>query len=481
MVEDFAEYLERIGPKVDVDEDKGVYYKSDIIKAVSEFQRSVATLDLVDLVMKQRERELKGINSSLKGKDNDTMDTDPDDPDDEDKDESWRGSDREISDGELVCGHPPTTYKWLHFSLSGKDGDAGYISSVALSPNGTLVAAGCLDGATQLWRTKTGQLVRVLEGHHAETVWSVGFSPDGNLLASGDTEGTVLVRAANDIPHVANAFAQGEHAGVKLGDVLFNLEGHSSDVTALVFSPNGKWLASGSIDCTSKLWPISLEGHGGAFPIVMQARHTLDSLSAHVSNVAFTPDSKRIVLSGDTAVKVWDVESGNLIATMSGHTGPIWSLALSHEGERLATGSEDHTTRIWDTESGTELVIIAEQGGPVWSVAWSEDDKYVVSGSYDSTAMVCDSFTGGVVREFKEPTSGATPVIWLTSHIVCTGTADGPVKLWDLTSGECLAALHGHEDKIKDLLPSSDGRDIISYSDDGSIRIWNVSQVLRLV
>ncbi|KAI0751982.1 WD40-repeat-containing domain protein [Irpex lacteus] len=166
---------------------------------------------------------------------------------------------------------------------------------------------------------------------------------------------------------------------------------------------------------------------------------------------------------------------------MSGHTGPIWSLALSHEGERLATGSEDHTTRIWDTESGTELVIIAEQGGPVWSVAWSEDDKYVVSGSYDSTAMVCDSFTGGVVREFKEPTSGATPVIWLTSDIVCTGTADGPVKLWDLTSGECLAALHGHEDKIKDLLPSSDGRDIISYSDDGSIRIWDVSQVLRLV
>ena len=226
---------------------------------------------------------------------------------------------------------------------------------------------------------------------------------------------------------------------------------------------------------------MSFERLEGSIPFTVPAQHVISSLSAHVSHVTFTPDSKRIILSGDTTVTVCNVESGATIATMNGHTAPKWSVALSHEGDRLITGSEDATSRIWDVSNGNELVTIAEHSGPVWSVAWSPDDAYVVSGSHDSTAVVCDSFTGQATQQFAEAISGAAPVTWLADNILCTGTADGPVMLWDTNTAQCIATFNGHSDKVKEVVPTHDLRKVISASDDGSIRIWDVSTALRLV
>ena len=80
---------------------------------------------------------------------------------------------------------------------------------------------------------------------------------------------------------------------------------------------------------------------------------------------------------GKAASRIWNVHTGTEVARMEGHEGAIWCLVLSHDGDRIVTGSEDHTCRVWDAASGVELVTIAEHTGPVWSVAWSPDDKAV--------------------------------------------------------------------------------------------------------
>ncbi|KAI0092685.1 WD40-repeat-containing domain protein [Irpex rosettiformis] len=456
-IEDFASFLEQRNPMIDVDEDR------------------VAHLSLVDLVVQQRERELRMVRPPIK-KDDDAMDTD----DDDDRDDDWRAETRQVVDGELTLRSSPKHHRWPHLVLCGKDGDSGYISTMALSPDNKLILAGCADGITQVWSFETGEIVEVFNGPHTELVWAVGFSSDGKLIATGDTEGVLCVRAGtNDLPFVQHG--EDGPVGVQFGDVLFNLEGHTQDITAVAFSPDGKWFVSGSVECTVNLWPMSLERNDGPFPITLSPQHTVKELSTHVSHAVFTPDSKRLILCGDTIASVWDLESGRITAKMSGHTGPIWSLALSHDGERVITGGEDNTCRIWETNSGTELVILAEHTGPVWSVAWSPDDKYVVSGSHDLTAVICDSYTGERIQDFKEDISGATPVTWLSDDVLCTGTADGPVKLWDAKSGECVATFYGHDDKVKEIYPTNDLRNVLSFSDDGSIRIWNVSQAMRLV
>src|SRR5262249_17519155 len=143
--------------------------------------------------------------------------------------------------------------------------------------------------------------------------------------------------------------------------------------------------------------------------------------------------------SGDKTsgvIKVWDLDSGKNILTLSGHNGPVTSLALSGDGERLFSGSEDTTIKVWDLVSGDTLTLRGHTDG-VTSLGLSGDGKRLFSGS------------GGL---------GST----------------NEIKVWNLQSSKETLTLRGHSERVSSLALSANGKRLYSGSYDGTIKVWDL-------
>ncbi|KAK6810480.1 hypothetical protein RU639_013746 [Aspergillus parasiticus] len=290
--------------------------------------------------------------------------------------------------------------------------------------------------------------LQTLEGH-LDSVNSVAFSPDGRTLASGSLDRTIKLWDTTT------------------GIERQTLEGHSGWVYSVAFSPDGRTLASGSADRTIKLWDT----------ITGTERQTLEGHSDWVYSVAFSPDGRTLASgSTDRTIKLWDTTTGTERQILEGRSGPVNSVAFSPDGRTLASGSADRTIKLWDTITGIERQTLEGHSGPVNSVAFSPDGRTLASGSLENTIKLWDTTTG-IERQTLEGHSGPVYSVAFSpdGRTLASGSLDNTIKLWDTTTGTERQTLEGHSDWVYSVAFSPDGHTLASGSADRTIKLWDTT------
>src|SRR5262249_52469786 len=142
------------------------------------------------------------------------------------------------------------------------------------------------------------------------------------------------------------------------GERLLSVDGHSGGVQSVAFSPDGKYLASSSVG----IGPGSIQGEAQVKVWDAQtgrelSGHTGKGFHGAVTRVIFSPDGKRLAsASHEKTVDVWDAQTGRETVTLKGHSGYIRSIVFSPDGKRLASASDDNTVKVWDAQTGQELL-----------------------------------------------------------------------------------------------------------------------------
>ena len=283
--------------------------------------------------------------------------------------------------GETVQVWEPVTGQHLRTLQS-------HSAAVAFSPDGRLLATGG-HGSVQLWDPSTGEHVRALNGH-TSIILTVAFSPDGRLLAASDDT------RAHDEPIQppgrrtdTAAWPEGHRLGhrepppwlrcdherppfpVELWDPWTGahqrtLEGHTGEVRAAAFSPDGSLLATGN-DMTVQLWD----------PATGQHLRTLQGPTGKVRAAAFSPDGSLLATGNDMTVQLWDPATGQHLRTLQSHSAAV---AFSSDGRLLAT--DDYlTVQLWDPATGEHLRRLEGLTGSVQVVGFSVDGRLLVATS----------------------------------------------------------------------------------------------------
>ncbi len=282
-------------------------------------------------------------------------------------------------------------------------------------------------------------------------IWNKGSQSVQDDIGPGDPTESVLAKYAFGTLQVT----------------LYTYHGHTSIITGVAWSPDGKRIASASQDETVQVWDATTGGH-----VLTYRGHT-----SIVTAVAWSPDGVHIAsASQDGAVQLWNATTGTYMFTYRGHTGTVTALAWSPDGTRIASSSWDKTVQVWDATTGKRLLTYQGHTSIVTAVAWSPDGVHIASASADHTVQVWDAATGNHVYTYHGHAGPVNAVSWSPdSKRIASGSDDHKVHIWNATTGGHVFIYYGHGDAVKAVAWSPDGRYIASTSLDGGVQVWNAA------
>jgi WD40 repeat protein len=383
--------------------------------------------------------------------------------------------------------------------------------AVAFSPDGRWLVTGGSKALT-VWNAGSLESVLTLPGRGS---W-LGFGADGRTLLAAaeryaDNEPYVVTRweltTGKKLPALTleNRGGTGAFAVTPDGKMLFAVRtrtadtrfvraydtdtgqprfsdphGHIGKVTAVAFSPDGAWLASGSQDHTVRLWHLAGRPDGDAVPpIYVLAGHT-----APVSAVQFSPDGK-LIASGslDRTIVLWDAVTRKPLRTLENHSAKPSRIAFAPDGLTLAAGQEAGTIKFWDVATGAAKSEFAGHGGAVTCVAYSPNGKLMASAGIDKTLQVRDTTTNARVQHFN--LRGRVERLAFTAdgkRLVALAEYDGRsmFNIWDTDSWERTELL-SHRAQVPALALGPVLLLAATAGDDQTIRLWDFREAVPRV
>jgi WD40 repeat protein/serine/threonine protein kinase len=316
----------------------------------------------------------------------------------------------EVKFWDVATGQPQ------RFKLNGLP---GRLQRVTLSRDGTRLAAACWDHVVRVWDLATGERI-TLEGPAKHTAAGFSFSPDGARLLS-------VHYPDDDAPSGVG------HRSIRIWDLAARKPVVALDrppehlaLGGLSFSPDGKYLVGvNMLQSVVKVWDAAT-GHEA---------YSCKYTGSYARHAILSPDGKRLVVSGDKGIQVWDTARHELLTTWPAASPIGYRLAFSPDGKRLAQGGTDGLVEVWDSSSGQKIHSFKGHAGSVDHLAFNPE-----------------------------------------STLLATGGADGTLRIWDTTGGENAITIPQTGSSSENAELSPDGQTLLTVSNRGtgkSIRLWD--------
>ncbi len=308
---------------------------------------------------------------------------------------------------------------------------------------------------------------------HGMEVTAVAFSPEGRFLATGSSDRTVRLW------DLANGREAKSYAN------------HSQQVNVVAFSPDGKTVASGGVEPDVHLWSTETG----------KALKTLAGPGTYVTSLAFAADGKTIAIgsagkqgAANGFVTLHDVASGERKRTIQDFRQLVHSIAFSHKGDILAVGVGDGAVRLYsypkilENANETEYWAQLDNGGAAYHVAFSADDKMLIRCGPDglkvfAVAQPDQAFQVSVPkRAVTHPSADEHFTAAMTSvdsKTLITAASDGVLRMIDMETGQVVGSLRGHAGMMRSLALHPKGTQIASAGADCMARLWDFDIVLQ--
>lgn len=300
-------------------------------------------------------------------------------------------------------------------------------------------------------KTETWQCMAALQGHTGIVLSIDSITSTKALGGSSSAVSAYVASASRD--STARIWRRSRASGG--WKCIACARGHAEAVGGIALSPRtekGQFFAvTAAADRTLKLWSLDR---------AVQEADKADDGGAQASADGF-------VLSEDAAIDLsakW---------TVLAHMKDINAVAVSPDGQLIASGSQDKTLKLWSSQNGKLKMTCSGHRRGIWDVCFSTVDKIVATSSGDATVKLWGVQSGACLRSLEGHLAGVLKTVFITrgSQLASSG-ADGLVKVWQTRSGECNMTVDAHEDRVWALTAVGDGNRLLSGSADGTVSAW---------
>jgi WD40 repeat protein len=372
-----------------------------------------------------------------------------------------------------------------------------------VSADGKKIVSRNNDKTVRIWDGESGECLNVLYGHEAD-VNCVALSFGGNKIFSWDSEETVRVWDI-DSGNCTKVFRGIGVEGIvsadetkiisndrdnltriwdaETGELIKDFIGPEVGITSMTWSGDGRIFATvfdgyiyDILDGTVAIWDVEKGGFNSLETYYGGPNFENGWLpKGHgPPPLAISADGKRAV-SGGLVGRIWDVKRGECLRVLKGGEIGFDSLAISSDGSRIISSSQDNAVRIWNGETGNCLKVLEHDW--VGSVALSPDGRHIVYGS-ETTLRIYDSESGECLKVLEADDFCVSAIaVSGDGEKIVSGGLSKDIKIWDLKSGKCLKKFDLLADRLSSFAVDHYGKTIVSVSDEDIVEVWDEKSV----
>ncbi|KAG2054599.1 WD40 repeat-like protein [Suillus hirtellus] len=307
-------------------------------------------------------------------------------------------------------------------------GHTDFVQGVIHLPGGQRIITCSEDGSLRVWNLKSGKQIGEDWRGGEGGVCCIALSPDGKKMVSGSEDGAVRLW------------------DIDTCKVIGKWMGHTQRVLSVCWSRDSRSVLSGSPDGTARQWEV-------------ESRETIlepiKTGHTYMYAVVYSPDMSMIATGGydgprragehiECSIKIWNTKTGELVATLKGHTWVVGCLAWTNDGKTLISGSSDSSIRTWNTKTWKQTTLLEAHTRWVRAIAISPNDRILASASHDQTVLLWNLDDGQLIGP---PLQHANYVYCVSfsvdGKLLATGCQDKNVYTWDVAAIVQEAGLDG--------------------------------------